>query len=84
MRASWIVKGFANHNRIKILLALQRQSELSVGELADEIKTNEKNASQHLSKMSIAGLVIKRRGGTEVRHKLTRRGEAALKFLKGL
>ena len=84
VRASWVVKGFANHYRIKILLLLNVRSELSVGEIADSIKTDEKNASQHLSKMAIAGLVIKRHDGTMGRHKPTEGGQQALKYLQKL
>lgn len=84
MKASWIVKGFANHYRIKILILLEKYSELSVGEISESINTDEKNTSQHLSKMAIAGLIIKRHDGTAVRHRLTERGKQALNFLKNV
>ena len=79
-----MVKGFANHYRIKALLLLDIQSELSVGEIAEKIKTDEKNASQHLSKMTIAGLIVKRHDGVVVRHALTERGKKSLQYLQKL
>lgn len=84
VRASWAVKGFANHYRIKILYLLNVHSELSVGDIAERIKTEDKNASQHLSKMAIAGLIVKRHDGAVVRHALTERGKKSLQYLQKL
>ena len=77
-----IVKGVANHRRIQILELLGKKPELSVFEIADKIKINFKTASEHIRRLAIAGLVIKRSAGHNVRHKLTDRGLNILKFLR--
>jgi DNA-binding transcriptional ArsR family regulator len=77
-----IVKGFANHRRIQILELLKKEPELSVFEIAEKLKINLKTASEHIRRLTIAGLILKRSEGNLVRHKLTGRGEAILKFLR--
>ena len=77
-----IVKGFANHNRIKILGLLGKEPNLSVQEISDEVKSDFKNVSAHITKMAIAGLVIKKSEGNIVRHRLSRRGKSILQFVR--
>ena len=79
-----IVKGFANHRRIEILVLLQREPELSVDDISERLNIGYENASDHVRKLAIAGLVIKRNDGPSVRHKLTQRGESILMFCKRL
>lgn len=79
-----IVKGFANHRRIQILDLLKREPELSVEEITDRLKSGYTNISDHIRKMAIAGLVLKRNDGNNVRHKLTPRAESILVFCKTL
>jgi Mn-dependent DtxR family transcriptional regulator len=78
------VKGFANHRRIQILELFQKKPELSVEETAEELKINFKTASEHVRRLAIAGLVLKRPAGHAVRHKLTQRAQNVLKFLRTL
>jgi DNA-binding MarR family transcriptional regulator len=77
-----IVKGFANHRRIQILYLLKKAPELSVFEIAGSLRMNLKTMSSHLQRLAIAGLVMKRSDGFSVRHRLTPRGQAILKFLR--
>ena len=77
-----IVKGFANHRRIQILELLEKEPELSVVEIAEKLRINLKTASEHIRRMAVAGLVLKRSEGLSIRHKLTKRGETVLKFLR--
>ena len=77
-----IVKGFASHRRISILELLNKQPEMSVEEVAEHLQLDIKNASMHIKKMAIAGLVMKRADGKTVRHKLTERAGDVLNFLK--
>ena len=77
-----IVKGVANHRRLEILDILLKKPELSVEEIADALKINFKTASEHIRRLAIAGLVIKRYEGNFVRHKLTSRATSILKFLR--
>jgi DNA-binding transcriptional ArsR family regulator len=79
-----VVKGFANHRRIQILDLLKQQSELSVEDVAEKLKIGYQNASDHIRKLAIAGLVVKRSDGFSVRHKLTPRAESILAFCKTL
>ncbi len=77
-----VVKGFANHRRIEMLHLLKKDPELSVDEVATALEINFKTASEHIRRLAIAGLVLKRSAGNEVRHKLTLRAESILKFLR--
>ena len=79
-----IVRGFASHRRLQILDLLKREPELSVEEITEKLKIGYNNASDHVRKLAIAGLVMKRNEGSTVRHKLTPRGEAILVFCKTL
>ena len=79
-----IVKGFANHRRIQILELLEKNPELSVIEIAQELNMNFKTASEHIRRLAISGLIMKRSDGTNIRHKFTERGLKVLKFLRTL
>ncbi len=79
-----IVKGFANHRRIEILDLLLREPELSVDDISERLHIGYENASDHVRKLAIAGLVLKRSDGPSVRHKLTPRGKDILMFCKRL
>lgn len=79
-----IVKGFSNHRRIEIMELLKKEPELSVIDIADKLDINYKTAAEHIRRITIAGLLIKRSAGNEVRHKLTDQGISILKFLRTL
>lgn len=77
-----IVRGFANHRRIEVLELLKKEPELSVIDIAEALDINFKTASEHIRRLAIAGLLMKRAAGPSVRHKLTNRGLFILKFLR--
>ena len=77
-----IVKGFANHRRLQVLELLNKEPELSVQEISEKLKSEFKNISAHIYKMAVAGLVMKRNEGNNVRHKLTNRGKSILQFVR--
>jgi DNA-binding transcriptional ArsR family regulator len=77
-----VVKGFANHRRIEIMTLVDKTPELSVFEIADRLKINFKTASEHIRRLSIAGLMLKRNEGSTVRHALSPAGKNILKFLR--
>ncbi len=79
-----VVKGFANHHRIRILDLLHKRPELSVDDIAEELHIGYENTSDHIRKLAIAGLVLKRNHGNRVLHKLTTRAESILVFCKKL
>ena len=78
------VKGFSNHRRIQMLELIKKEPELSVFEIAEKLRMEIKNVSAHLQKMAIAGLVLKRSDGVNIRHKATNLGEDVLHFLYSL
>jgi predicted transcriptional regulator len=79
-----IVKGFSNHRRIQMMTLLSAIPELSLSEIAQKLKINLKTACEHVRRLAISGLVLKRNQGKNVRHKLTERGVVILKFLRTL
>jgi predicted transcriptional regulator len=79
-----IVKGAANHRRIEILELLQKNPELSVVNISERLNVNFKTISEHIKRLATAGFVLKRSEGPSVRHKITTRGIAILKFLRTL
>ena len=83
-RLERVVKGFANHRRLEILNLLHKNPELSVEDISERLNIGYENASDHLRKMAIAGLILKRNEGNNVRHKLTSRAESILVFCKTL
>ncbi|MFA6256960.1 MAG: winged helix-turn-helix domain-containing protein [Candidatus Paceibacterota bacterium] len=77
-----ILKGVANHNRLKILELLGKKPNLSVQEISSDVNSDFKNISAHINKMYIAGLVKKRSEGSIVRHTLSKRGKSILQFVR--
>ncbi len=77
-----VIKGFANHRRIQILELLAKTPELALQEIAERLDIEMKTASEHLRRLAVAGLVMKRHEGREVRHANTARGSKVLAFLK--
>ena len=83
-RIEGTVRGFSNHRRVQIIELLSKKPELSVVEISDLLKVNFKTTSQHITRLALAGLVMKRSDRTSIRHKLTSRGEDVLKFCRTL
>lgn len=79
-----IVKGFANHRRLQILELLKSEPELSLGEIGEKLNIGLKTASEHVRRLAMAGLVLKRNEGNYVRHALTKRSKSILVFLRKL
>ena len=79
-----VVRGFSNHRRIEIMELLSRSPELSVIEISNGLNINFKTAADHVRRLAIAGLLLKRNDGAAVRHRLTTQGTLILKFLRTL
>ena len=79
-----LVRGFSNHRRIEILFLLAEEPELSVDEISEKLKIKFNTASSHLRVLTIAGLVMKKSRGVEIRHKITSRAERVIALLKNL
>lgn len=75
------LKGIANHWRIAILLLIGREPEISVEGIADGLKGNFKTIAEHIRRLALAGLVVKKYQGHNVIHFLTPYGERFVKFL---
>ena len=56
--------------RLRILHALMEHGELSVGAVAEKTATSRFNASAHLNRLQLAGLVERRRVGTTVYYRV--------------
>ncbi len=79
-----IVRGFSNHRRIEMLDLLDKSPELSLAEIAQTLKINLKTASAHLRRLTVAGIIMKKSQGKNIRHKLSDRGGNILTFLRTL
>lgn len=79
-----VVQGFANGNRVAILIMLSRTAGLSVGSLSDVLGISFRSASEHSQRLEEAGLVVKKRNGQQIEHSLTRAGRRAVRFLNDL
>jgi DNA-binding transcriptional ArsR family regulator len=83
-RLERVVKGFANHRRIQILRLLEKRPELSLLEVCKHFGITVKTGSEHVRKLALAGLVLKRNQGRWVRHRLSPLGTDILAFLRTL
>ena len=76
------MKGMANHRRLEVSFLLEKSPELSVSEIAEALEVNFKTISEHVRRLALAGIVMKRNDGNAVRHALTPLGKSILKFLR--
>jgi DNA-binding MarR family transcriptional regulator len=75
-------KGAANHWRIAILLAVEKNEGIAVEEIAEELDADFKNISQHTRRLVQAGLLNKKYRGRQVAHSLSPYGKSFLKFMR--
>ena len=83
-RLERIVRGFSNHRRIEILRLLEKSPELSLVEISERLNVHFKTISEHVRRLVISGLVLKRNDWKWVRHRLTDRAGDVLTFLRTL
>ena len=79
-----IVKSFANHRRLQILELLNKTPNLSVDRISENLNVNFTTISDHIRKLSDAGLVDKKYKGRFVLHTPTKTGKYVLSFCKML
>jgi DNA-binding transcriptional ArsR family regulator len=79
-----VARGLSNRHRISILILLSKTSGLSVGSLSDVLGISFRAASEHSQRLEEAGLVVKRRRGQQIEHRLTLAGRRAVRFLTDL
>ncbi len=53
-RTEKIVKGFANHHRIRILLLLESEPGLTLTDITEKLRVNLRTSSEHTRKLAIA------------------------------
>lgn len=75
------LKGIANHHRINILRLIAREDGMGVEDIADSLGCNIKTISEHIKKLTLAGLVDKKYQGRKVLHALSPYGKIFNKFI---
>ncbi|NLB60707.1 MAG: winged helix-turn-helix transcriptional regulator [Lentisphaerae bacterium] len=75
-------KGAANHRRIAILRAVEKNTGPTVDDLASALRANFKTISQHTRVLVQAGLLNKKYQGRRVKHFLSPYGRFFLEFMK--
>jgi len=77
-----IVKGFANHRRIQILELLDKNPNLSVDDIAQNLNVNFVTIADHIRKLADVDLIDKKYKGRFVLHTITKKGKYILSFCK--
>jgi len=75
-------KGVANHRRIEILLLVAKRPEITLEDIVEAVRANEKTIGEHTRRLVLAGLVEKRYAGRSVQHTLTPYGRIFVDFIK--
>jgi len=75
-------KGAANHRRIAIMLAVEKNEGITVEALANVLGANLKTISQHTRSLVQAGLLNKQYRGRQVANSLSPYGKSFLRFMK--
>jgi DNA-binding MarR family transcriptional regulator len=75
-------KGASNHNRIKILQIVNKNEGISVEEITEQMRADQKNISQHTHRLVNAGLLNKKHKGRQVAHSLSPYGKQFIKFFQ--
>lgn len=75
-------KGVSNHRRIQILLLVEKRPAITLEDIVEEVKGNLKTISEHVRRLTLAGLVEKTYAGRSVQHKLTPYGRQFASFIQ--
>lgn len=76
------LKGIANHYRIEILLLISEREGITLEDIIENIKANEKTVGEHVRRLDRAGLINKKYRGRFVEHALSPYGKIFIRFLK--
>jgi DNA-binding transcriptional ArsR family regulator len=68
--AAEVLALLSDPTRVRILLALEEQGEMAVGELSSAVDKPRSGVSQHLARLRMARMVTTRHEGTKVLYKL--------------
>ena len=75
-------KGTANHRRLEILLLINKNSGLTLEQIAHVLKCHIQTTSEHTRRLVHAGLLNKEYQGRSVAHKLSPYGKRFVNFIK--
>ena len=76
------LKGMANHYRIEILLYIAKNNDVTLENIVEALKANEKTIGEHTRRLYVAGLVNKKYRGKFVEHTLSPYGKTFVYFLE--
>ena len=76
------LKGMANHHRIEILLVVATHKGITLEEIIELTKGNEKTIGEHTRRLHSAGLINKKYKGRCVVHELSSYGQIFTQFLQ--
>ncbi len=76
------LKGIANHYRIEILLLVADQEGITLEDITETLKANDKTIGEHTRRLYQAGLLNKKYRGKFVEHSLSPYGKMFVRFLQ--
>lgn len=76
------LKGIANHYRIEILFLISSQPNITLEDIVEKLRANEKTIGEHTRRLFNAGLINKKYRGKFVEHNLSPYGKTFISFLK--
>lgn len=76
------LKGIANHHRIEILLLVADQDGITLEDITETLKANDKTIGEHTRRLYQAGLLNKKYRGKFVEHSLSPYGKTFVRFLQ--
>ena len=76
------LKGISNHHRIEILLLVADQEGITLEDITEALKANDKTIGEHTRRLYQAGLLNKKYRGKFVEHSLSPYGKTFVRFLQ--
>ena len=76
------LKGISNHYRIEILLLIASRGTMTLEDIVEALKANEKTIGEHTRRLYQAGLINKKYRGKFVEHALSPYGKTFVRFLQ--
>lgn len=81
-RLERVFKGLANHWRIKILLIICDNPDITLEGIVEKLNSNYQTTAEHTRRLKTAGLIVKKYQGRSVVHNFSPYGIKMLKILK--
>jgi len=75
-------KELSNAKRIKILLLLESEPGMTLSSIAIRDNINIKTAAEHLRRLNVAGIILKKSNGRCVNHYLSNSGHKIVEMIK--